>query len=79
VSKEFNVISELSLISYLIVVGVFLIIVPWTSLWPLTVPGLPWFTTVVANPIFRGAVSGFGLVLIGGAVVEIRHVVSGNR
>ena len=74
--SELKVITRLALISYLFVVGVFLIAVPWTILWPLSIPGIPWLTAVISNPILRGAVSGFGLVLIGGAIIEIRHAIS---
>lgn len=67
---------KLAMVVYFIVMGTFLIAVPWTSLWPGAFAKVPWLTSLVSNPSLRGAVSGFGLVLIGCAIFEIRDVVS---
>lgn len=75
-SERPNPVAALAAVAYFIVTGVILIAVPWSSLWPGVFFGAPWLTELFANPILRGAVSGFGLVLIVGAVVEIRNAIS---
>lgn len=74
-----DVAARLAMIAYLFVVGVIITAAPWTTLWPISIPGMPWLTMLIINPALRGAVSGFGLVLIGGAVVEASHAFSRNQ
>ncbi len=71
-----KLIFKLILVIYFFVAGVFLIAVPWTHLWPLRITDVPWFMALISNPALRGAISGIGLVLIGGAILEIRDVIS---
>jgi len=49
---------------YCIEVGVLLLLAPWSPSWDRVVTRIPSFAVqgVLAHPVFRGAVSGFGLV-----------------
>ncbi len=78
-SEERKLVNRLALLVYFFVAGTFLIAVPWTDLWLLAVRSLPWVASILSHSVLRGAVSGFGLVLIGCAVFEIRDAISRKR
>ncbi|HEV7515293.1 MAG TPA: hypothetical protein VGR07_03245 [Thermoanaerobaculia bacterium] len=55
---------------YCVEAGVFLLLAPWGPMWARTLSHLPLgaLAAVCLHPVFRGAVSGFGLVhLVWGA------------
>lgn len=61
---------RLLFILYCIEAGIFLIFAPWSPVWDQTVLQIPleWMRTLGLNSVFRGAVSGFGLIhLVWGA------------
>jgi hypothetical protein len=76
VNGERKLAARLALLVYFFVAGTFLIVVPWTDLWLSAMRGLPWLASILSHTTLRGAVSGFGLVLIGCAIIEIRDAVS---
>jgi apolipoprotein N-acyltransferase len=76
VSGEPGLVTRLALLVYFFAAGTFLIAVPWTDIWLLAVRGLPVLATILSHPTTRGAVSGFGLVLIVCALAEIRDAIS---
>jgi hypothetical protein len=51
-------------ILYCLEVGVFLVLIPWTSVWERGLGHLPWdpVRAFVVHPAVRSAVTGFGLV-----------------
>lgn len=51
-------------ILYCLEVGVFLVLIPWTSVWDRGLGHLPWnhLRELVVHPAVRSAVTGFGLV-----------------
>jgi len=75
VERERRLIARLALVVYFFTAGAILVAVPWTALWPIVGGEIPWLVAVLTNPAARGAVSGFGLVLVIGAIVEIRDAV----
>lgn len=62
-----------------LLVGIVLLVAPWTVLWDGNVLLQPssWLRGVLLSPFARGAVSGLGLVNILLAVDEARRLVSG--
>lgn len=61
---------RVSFILYCIEAGIFLLFAPWSPVWDQTMVQIPLegLRTLSLNPLFRGAVSGFGLVhLVWGA------------
>ncbi len=61
------------MIVYLVEVGLVLIVAPWTRFWDRNyfVESLPFFEPMLTSHAVRGAVSGFGLVTLGAAAVEV--------
>ncbi|MDH3255801.1 MAG: hypothetical protein OEM62_12460 [Acidobacteriota bacterium] len=58
--------ATLLFVVYCVEVGVFLLFAPWSSSWDqsmIAVP-VPQLHTVYLHPVFRGALSGFGLIHI---------------
>ena len=70
-----NLVIKLALVAYFMAAGAFLVAVPWTSIWSLFSSAVPMLTSFLKSPTIRGAVSGFGLVLVLGAVIEIRDAI----
>jgi hypothetical protein len=65
-----NTVFRILFILYCVEAGVFLILAPWGPMWARTLSHLPLgrFGAVCLHPVFRGAVSGFGLIhLVWGA------------
>lgn len=61
---------RVSFILYCIEAGIFLLFAPWSPVWDQTMVQIPLegLRMLALNPLFRGAVSGFGLVhLVWGA------------
>lgn len=75
VGRNENLVIKLALVAYFLAAGAFLVAVPWTSIWSLFSSALPALTSFLKNATVRGAVSGFGLVLVLGAVIEIRDAI----
>ena len=50
-----------------------LIVVPWTRFWDRNyfIESLPFLDATLTNPVVRGGVSGFGVVSLGAAVVDV--------
>jgi hypothetical protein len=68
--------KSLCLIGYFLVMGIFFIFFPWTSLWPRAI-SLPLILSMIyANALTKGLVSGFGMVLILGALFEVHNAFS---
>lgn len=61
------------MVVYLLEVGVALIVAPWTRFWDRNyfIEALPLLESTLTSPAVRGAVSGFGLVAIGAAAVDV--------
>lgn len=61
------------MIVYLIEVGLVLVVTPWTRYWDRNyfVESLPFLEAALTSPVARGSVSGFGIVAIGAAVVDV--------
>ena len=60
---------------YLVHVGLLMIILPWSSSWPLLMVKLPpWLALVLDAPAIRGAISGFGVLHLVLVVVELALV-----
>lgn len=78
--EEVKVIKLLVLIGYLFVMGALFLILPWSNLWPHTIGNANWVSirlyVIFSSPIAKGVVSGFGLVLVFGAIVEIHHAIT---
>ncbi|HUX08523.1 MAG TPA: hypothetical protein VMX35_14575 [Acidobacteriota bacterium] len=75
-SEERKLVNRLALLVYFFVAGTFLIAVPWTDMWMLAMRSMPWIASFLSHSLLRGAVSGFGIVLIGCAIFEIRDAIS---
>jgi hypothetical protein len=54
----------LAIVVYLTAAGWFFVLAPWSRFWAIkVVPAAPlWLSPWLDNPVFRGALSGFGLV-----------------
>jgi hypothetical protein len=64
------------LVSYFLVAGLFLLLVPWTTVWtwnPLlrSIPGL---ASIGLSPYLRGAVSGLGAFLVVVGLLDLHRV-----
>lgn len=72
--------SLLSIVSSLLV-GVILVIVPWTTLWEANylLQAHPWLRLVALSAFVRGSVSGLGLVNILLALHEAHLALSGDH
>ena len=59
--------------AYLVEVGLVLIVVPWTRFWDRNyfVESLPLLEPLLTSHAFRGAVSGFGIVTLGVAAIDV--------
>jgi hypothetical protein len=70
----------LSVLSSLLV-GVILVIAPWTSWWDhnYLLQPYPGVRAFVLSPFVRGLVSGLGLVNIGLAVLEVHQTLAARR
>lgn len=57
---------------YFIEVGLVLIVAPWTTFWERNyfVEATPWLQMILTSHVVRGAVTGFGVISIGVAVVD---------
>jgi hypothetical protein len=76
VREERTIIGRLALVIYFFIAGTFLIAIPWTGFWSFVLRQAPWLDNLLSHPALRGAVSGFGLVLIAGAIIEIRDAIT---
>ena len=68
--------KSLGLIAYFLVSGIFFLFFPWTSLWPRAIYLPPVLAMFFANAVTKGLVSGFGLVLLLGALFEVHNAFS---
>lgn len=61
------------MIVYLVEVGLVLIVAPWTRFWDRNyfVESLPLLAPMLTSHAVRGAVSGFGIVSLGAALVDV--------
>ena len=61
------------MVVYLIEVGLVLVVAPWTRFWDQNyfVQSLPFLEPLLVSPALRGAVSGFGIVTLAMAAVDI--------
>lgn len=61
------------MIVYFIEVGMVLVVTPWTRYWDRNyfVEALPLLEATLTSPVARGTVSGFGIVAIVAAVVDV--------
>ena len=61
------------MIVYLVEVGLVLVVAPWTRFWDRNyfVESLPLLEPLLTSPALRGVVSGFGIVTLGAAAVDV--------
>ena len=66
---------------YLFEVGLFLLVVPWSSLWDgnYFALRLAWVGELCRNPFLRGAISGLGLLHLMAAVRDSREFIQSER
>jgi hypothetical protein len=59
-------------------VGLLLLVLPWTVFWDRNYlfDAMPAFQSLIQSPYVRGAVSGLGLVNLGGGIVEVARFVA---
>ena len=70
---EIGRLNHVLVIVYLVEVGLVLIVAPWTRFWDRNyfVESLPLFEPLLTSYAVRGAVSGFGIVTLGTAAVDV--------
>jgi len=70
---EIRGLKRVLVVVYLVEVGLVLVVAPWTRFWDQNyfVQSLPFLEPLLASPALRGAVSGFGIVTLGMAAVDI--------
>ena len=75
-SRNFDRIACIAFVLYCIEAGVFLLWAPWTPFWERAVFGLPWpaLGKILAHPVARGGVSGFGLVHLLWGLHDLVHL-----
>jgi hypothetical protein len=61
---------------YFAALGSLFILVPWSRFWPSTIDLPPFLAPVYASSVVRGLVSGFGVVLLLAAFIEIYNAFS---
>lgn len=70
---EIGRLNRVLVIVYLVEVGLVLIVAPWTRFWDRNyfVESLPLLAPMLTSHAVRGAVSGFGIVSLGAALVDV--------
>lgn len=71
--KWYHKLAGLFAVIFCFELGVFLLVFPWASEWDLNYfSSLPlWASTIWANPYFRGAISGLGVLNIYVSFIEV--------
>jgi len=70
---EIRGLNRVLVVVYLIEVGLVLVVTPWTRFWDQNyfIQSLPFLEPLLVSPTLRGGVSGFGIVTLGMAAVDI--------
>ncbi|HTQ79465.1 MAG TPA: hypothetical protein VMM92_05675 [Thermoanaerobaculia bacterium] len=76
-----DTVFRLLFVLYCCEAGVFLVLAPWGPMWDRTLSHLPLgiFAGLFLHPVFRGAVSGFGLVHLVWGVNDLQLLLRWRR
>lgn len=76
-----DVIFRLLFIFYCFEAGIFLVLAPWYPMWARTLGQLPLgpFYEISVHPVFRGGVTGFGLVHLIWGAHDLGHLLFRRR